>query len=143
MDCMRDVPMEIPFKELPFERWRPFIEPPFMDRSRALIALDQDEMVGLMYLSDLKRGRVNIDHTSVARAHRRRGISTMIKCAAIRRARALGAQAITTQNHEHNPMFDLNQVLGFQHIATFTDGFKNLVIESPKVGASQILSLQD
>lgn len=127
MDCMQDVPMEIPFKEIPFETWRPLIDPPFMDRARVLVALDQDVMVGLMYLGHLKRGRVNIDHTSVSRAYRRRGISTMIKCEAIRRVRASGAQELTTQNHEDNPMFNLNRALGFQHIATFADGFKSLI----------------
>ena len=124
MDCMHDVPMEIPFVEMPFETWRPYIEPPLMDRSRVLVALDGDDMVGLMYLGAVRRGKANIDHTGVTRAYRRRGVSTMLKCAAIRHAKALGASYVVTQNHEHNPMFGLNQAFGFKHVDTEADGLK-------------------
>ena len=126
MDSMHDVPMEIPFVEMPFETWRPMIEPPFMDRSRALVALDGDVMVGLMYLGAVLHKKANIDHTSVASTYRRRGISTMLKCAAVRRAKIRGASVVTTQNHKHNPMFALNQAFGFCHVDTEADGLKPL-----------------
>lgn len=128
MDAMHDVPMDIPFVELPFETWRPFIEPPLMDRSRVLVALDDTTMAGLMYVGPSRQNQVNIDHTSVARSYRRRGISTALKCAAIRLAKSMNADSVSTQNHQNNPMFELNQCFGFQHLDSVAEGLKSLTV---------------
>ena len=127
MTCLADVPSVIPFEPIAFDKWRPFIEAPFLDRRQVLVALDKNEMVGLMYVGPLKEHAVNIDHTSVARSHRRRGISVLLKSAAIGLARNLGAGELTTQNHQKNPMFDLNKALGFRHIETHIDGRLSII----------------
>ena len=127
MACLADVPSVIPFEQIPFEKWRPFINLPFLERRHVLIALDGSDMVGLMYVGPLKVHTINIDHTSVARSHRRRGISVLLKSAAIGLARNLGAGELTTQNHQKNPMFDLNKALGFRHIETHIDGRLSII----------------
>ena len=126
MATLKDVPSVIPFEEIPFEKWRPFLEEPFLDRNLVLVTLDGDAMVGLLNLGKLRGSRINIDHTSVARDYRRRGISTALKCAAIRLGRNIGATEITTQSHQHNPIFTLNQSFGSGYTDPRIDGFKEL-----------------
>jgi GNAT superfamily N-acetyltransferase len=116
--CVKDIPAKTTMGDIPFERWRPLIESPFVDRNNVLIALEGNELVGMLYLGSPNSARVNINHTSVARTHRRQGISVLLKCAAVRHARAQQVETIDTQNHEKNPMFELNQAFGFTHIET-------------------------
>ena len=126
MDTFKDIPSVIPFTELPFEKWRPFLDEPFMDRSLALMALDGDDLAGLLVMGKPEGGAMNIGQTNVARHYRRRGISTALKCAAVRSARSAGGRFLTTQNHEHNPMYALNRALGFEYIDSHVDVLKPL-----------------
>ena len=126
MDTMKDVPSEIPFEEMPFETYRPFLDLPYQDRTLTLLALEGNELAGLLSLTEFRGGRFNIQTTNVSKSYRRRGISTALKCAAIERVRALGGKELWTQNHEHNPMFSLNMRLGFEHRDTHIDGVLTL-----------------
>ena len=126
MDSMKDVPSTIPFQEIPFETYRPFLDLPYLDRKLSLVALDGKEMAGLLSLKRDKGNRFNIQTTNVSNSYRRRGISTALKCAGIERIRSLGGQELLTQNHEHNPMYSLNKALGFVHRDTHIDGILTL-----------------
>ena len=59
---------------------------------------------------------MNINFTNVTSAYRRQGISTALKLGAFKLAKALGAQEVTTQNHQDNPILEINQRLGFTEI---------------------------
>ena len=126
MESLSDVPSKIPFEEIPFTRWRSFLDPPFTNRDLALIALNGDQIAGMLQLREPKDGVMNIDYTGVARDSRRRGISVALKCAAIRMARTLNVYKIITQNHENNVMFKLNMSVGFTHYETVIEGIKLL-----------------
>jgi GNAT superfamily N-acetyltransferase len=126
MEALSDVPSKIPFEEIPFTRWRSLLDPPFNHRDLALIALNGDQIAGMLQLREPKDGVMNIDYTGVARDSRRRGISVALKCEAIRMARALGVHKIITQNHENNFMFQLNMRFGFTHYETVIEGVKLL-----------------
>ena len=121
MTAQRDIPSRVPIGETPFEEWRPTIEPPLVDRNHVLIALDGLHLAGVMKLSSLFEGRVQILQTSVAQAYRRQGISIALKWAAIHNARSRGAREIHTQNHVDNPIFVLNRGFGFEPIDTLVD----------------------
>ena len=126
MKVLQDIPSTIPIQPISFERWRSYLEPPFLNRNHALIVMENDSMVALMCLSNLQDDFINIDHTSVARGYRRRGISTFLKCKAIELAQKSGAKTLRTQNHEGNPMYMLNQAFGFEYTETHIDGIKDL-----------------
>lgn len=79
------------------------------------VALEKGKMIGMTNL--VKRGQTTTqlatDITGVVRGRRRRGIATMLKIAAIQYAQSIGTETIITNNEENNPMFSLNQTLGF------------------------------
>ena len=113
MISAQDIPSTIPFEEIPFEKWRPYLELPFCDRSHVYIALDGLELAGMLMLGIPENNRNNINHTSVADGYRRRGISTALKVAAIEKSRKENIRTISTQNHQNNPMYKLNHHFGF------------------------------
>jgi GNAT superfamily N-acetyltransferase len=126
MQVLQDIPSTIPIQPISFERWRNFLNPPFLNRDHALIVMNKNSMIALMCLGNLQEDFINIDHTSVARGYRRRGISTLLKCKAIELAKRWGAKRLKTQNHEGNPMYKLNQDFGFKYTNTHMDGIKEI-----------------
>ena len=62
--------------------------------------------------------RLKTGFTGTIRSYRRRGIATLLKVHAIQYAQQIGAQLIRTGNEEHNPMYALNQRLGFKDLTT-------------------------
>lgn len=118
MQALQDVPSEVPFENVPFDKWRPFLEPPFCQRANTVVALKGQELIGLLMLDTPEGETVNINHTSVRPEYRRQGISTALKVAAIERAKELDMRFVQTQNHQRNPMAALNQAFGFVRVAT-------------------------
>ena len=86
-------------------------------------AWDADRPVGMTCF--IKRGggiqTVSTALTGVIPAYRRRGIAFALKLASIRFARAAGIETILTHNEENNPMFHLNQRLGFTQKPAWLD----------------------
>ncbi len=114
MNTAVDIPSRIGHQRVSFDEWRRWMDPPFTDRSNTILALDGDEPIALLSLGKVSDGKVNIHYTGVHREYRRRGLSVALKVKAVALARSLGASTVTTQNHQDNPMFALNQRLGFQ-----------------------------
>lgn len=80
------------------------------------IARHGDEEIGLTTLWR-SQGDPTVVHTGVTgvkRAWRRRGVATALKVEAVRYAQRTGARWLNTDNEEHNPMYALNQSLGFE-----------------------------
>jgi GNAT superfamily N-acetyltransferase len=110
-----DVPSKTPFSETPFDEWLTYIDPPFTYRDLVLFAIQEGELIGSLNLGSLKGDKMNINHTGVARAYRRNGISILLKYKAFELAKTKGAKFITTQNHNYNHnILTLNLKLGFQ-----------------------------
>ena len=110
-----DVPSKVPFSETPFDEWLTYIDPPFTYRDLVLFAIQEGELIGSLSLGSLKGDKMNINHTGVARAYRRKGVSMLLKYKALELAKIKGAKFITTQNHNYNHnILTLNLKLGFQ-----------------------------
>ena len=124
----RDIPSRVPHKDIPFDEWRTFMEQPITNRAHTLLALDELEPIAVMGFGQLTDGKVNINYTGVRSDYRRRGISMALKVLGVRLAKDIGAHTITTQNHQDNPMFTLNQKLGFNHTNTMTEYALNLTV---------------
>lgn len=130
MTCLQDVPSTIPFEEVPFEKFKKYLYPPFLDPSDSLVAVEGKKLAGILMLSNVQDGSVNINHTSVARSYRRKGISIALKFQAMKKLDGKHIHTLGTQNHEHNPMFQINQSIGFQHVGTQLEAQKILIEKS-------------
>ncbi|MCX6048493.1 MAG: GNAT family N-acetyltransferase [Chloroflexi bacterium] len=112
-----DHPLPDRGEPLPFETFASYMDTPLVNTAAAFFALDADgNYVGQSTLNipDPQSKTITVGMTGVLRTHRRMGIATALKVRAIEFAQAYGAQAIETSNEEHNPMFQLNLMLGFQ-----------------------------
>jgi GNAT superfamily N-acetyltransferase len=115
-DLLEDVPMPSPPQEMPFERFEPLLLSPQFTLHTRFLALHGDRPIGM---SEFRIGKADPTQaltrlTGVRREYRRRGIALALKAAALERARTLGVRTIWTDNEESNPMYVLNQRLGFQ-----------------------------
>lgn len=117
-DVLADVPMPEPYVDEPFEDWTRMYFKPTLDPKTRVVAIADDRLVGLSELSANKvDGRMALTGlTGVLRDYRRRGIARAMKLASIEVARQKGVEQIFTDNEENNPMFLLNEELGFRHV---------------------------
>ncbi len=113
---MHDVPRPDPYIPPPLAQFvQRRIEKPNFDAATKWIAVHGKQWVGNTELwpPPSSRERVSTGLTGVIRGYRRLGIATALKLQAIRYARDHGFATIVTDNEEHNPMFRINQELGF------------------------------
>jgi GNAT superfamily N-acetyltransferase len=114
MDLMRDVPLPQPFEDLP----RDVFEKDLQTSNFDLIQLAKDNSGVLVGMSSIDPNKADptLGHTkltAVARGHRRKGLAKALKLAVLWKAKNLGMAKIYTDTEEDNPMYDLNQQLGF------------------------------
>ena len=91
------------------------IEGPAVIHNAWYVALENGRYVGMTQLerNESDPTRYSTGFTGVVRSHRRRGLATALKTYAIEYAQQQGIQIIRTGNEENNPMYALNQQLGF------------------------------
>lgn len=118
---LKDVPSAIPFSNIPFEEWRQFIELHFNNRQNSLFAVLKGKLIGSLLLGKQKDGIINIEHNGVDKNYRRMGVSTVLKVKAFALAKTDGANTISTQNHQRNPMLALNFRMGFRSVETLIE----------------------
>ena len=128
-ECLQDVPHTDEFTKQPFELFeKRTLGSPSLLPDAWIVALDGDQYVGLSVLwknlatDDL----LETGLTGVVRSHRRMGIATAMKVAAIQYAQAQNVKGIVTDNEENNPMFQLNLQLGFRPKPAALDFAKEL-----------------
>ncbi len=102
----------------PYERWMQKRRV-FEDKKYGveLVAVKNDEYVGLTrviikYDSDSKKGYT--ETTGVLQKYRRQGIATALKVESIKKLKKKGIKEIRTGNEMKNPMYKINEKLGFQ-----------------------------
>ena len=133
-ECWMDVPHPEPPTKGTFEEFESRFDSPNYDASAHFIAIDGDRYVGMtgMWISIAEKHKLYTGLTGVVRSHRRKGIATALKLHGIRFAREYGATLVETDNEENNPMFGLNQMLGFEAQPAWLDFRK--VLREPREG---------
>ncbi|MBS1713794.1 MAG: GNAT family N-acetyltransferase [Armatimonadetes bacterium] len=115
MDVMSDVPLPEPFEETPFESWRKETQSPSVDQHALFIALLDGTPAGISQLlpNKIDPSVCSTGLTGVRRDHRRQGLATALKVTGLTWAQGQGIKSVWTDNEDSNPMYALNQGLGF------------------------------
>lgn len=119
MDLLRDVPMTGEFVEDTIEFFEQFLDHPGFSHEGLLFAVMPDgTLAGTTSLSpSLVDPMVGITAlTGVRREYRRRGIAKALKTRSLLWGREQGIEFVMTDNEEKNPMYLLNEELGFRHV---------------------------
>lgn len=116
-EMIADIPSADPMTLESYGDFLKEIEPWNYHPQLMFAAMDEGELVGYMRLERM-RGDPTHCFTSfggVTRSHRRRGIITALKALSIPVARdQFGVTVVSTDNVETNPMWKINQSLGFE-----------------------------
>ncbi len=107
--------------EVSFEEWRDeLVDHPDLNQEASMIVVRDGEPVAHCLMAvDLDGRRARNEGTGTARDHRRRGLATLAKLAAIRWAVEHEIQTIITDNSEQNVgMLAINERLGFRPLIT-------------------------
>jgi RimJ/RimL family protein N-acetyltransferase len=105
--------------DVSFDEWRAELaDQPDLDWDGSVIIVHGDEpVVECLLTVDRDGHRARNEGTGTARAHRRRGLATLAKLAAIRWAAEHGIETIITDNTEQNVgMLAVNKRLGYRPI---------------------------
>ena len=111
-----DQPAPDPHRPETLEEWEESeLHAPDFDPALWVIALDGGDIIGLSQASASPESPT-VAHcglTGVLGAYRRRGIGTALKVELLNRAKERGISRIDTRNEEDNPMYRINERLGF------------------------------
>lgn len=121
MDLFQDVPLPEPFKEEPLEDWIPILTRPGNRLDLMYLALDGDTIMGCSQLEPSPGDKTlcNTGLTGVRRQYRRKGVARHLKQVAMSNAKKAGIWHIYADNEANNPMYLLNEELGFRHKFNF------------------------
>lgn len=114
-----DEPLPYPPKKVSFADYvQKFIQEPGAILEGWFVALDNGRYVGMsqLMLNELNPTMMVTGFTGVVRTHRRRGLATVLKSYATEYAQEAGIKLIRTGNEESNPIYTLNQKLGFKEL---------------------------
>ena len=117
LEAADDMPWSDAPHEVSFDEWRTEqAEHPDLDWDASAIVLHESEPVAECLMTvDLEGRRARNEGTGTARAHRRRGLATLTKLAAIRWAAEHGIETVITDNSEQNVgMLAINERLGYR-----------------------------
>lgn len=120
-DATREMAQDIPGKQKmtpsSFEQFCEWLKNPTVFVPEMMsVALDGERIVAYSGIrhSPANPGMGETGLSGTVRSHRRRGIVTALKVFSLKRAKARGLTVIQTDNLAHNPMFGINQRLGFR-----------------------------
>jgi GNAT superfamily N-acetyltransferase len=126
-----DVPRTEELVRMPFEQYeKSWLGMPTLVEEGWLVAMEGEHYVGMTNLFRMPAKPETLDCwlTGVIQPYRRQGIATALKVRSAQVARDLGKRYIETANEEHNPMYELNQKLGFEPLPAWLEFEK--VLES-------------
>ena len=118
MEVASDLPLPFPFVETPFETFKANASGAEVDLHSKFLFVEEGEIKGLSQLwpSTINRKLAATGLTGVRRDYRRQGVAAKLKQHAAAWAKQRGIEKIFTDNEENNPMYLLNQQLGFRRI---------------------------
>lgn len=123
-DTARDIPADEPLATPSRDELQRWLHYPSVDPAALFVALDRsDRWLGVSGLHTRPADPTTLStwFTGVRREHRRRGVATALKTAAVRWAIASGAQTLETENEENNPMLGINLRFGFRVAPAWLD----------------------
>lgn len=117
-ELSQDEPLPSPPTKPPFELYQKYeFENPKQIEEAWFMAVENGRYLGMTQLFRTDDpALVKTGFTGTVRSQRRRGLATALKARAISHAKRLGVQTIRTGNEANNPMYALNQQLGFQDL---------------------------
>jgi len=116
-ETMKDIPLDQPFSDVPYEEWlERYWRLPMTDLDASLVLLADGEPAAFTHLSaDHAARRCESAMTGTLRRFRGRGYAELVKRHALARARARGLEACLTLNDEANaPMLRVNERIGYR-----------------------------
>lgn len=128
-ELMKDVPYHDEFTPPTFEIFQQRLEGhPRLYPEAIIVAEDGGRWVGVsgLWLNHGNAQKLETGLTGVVRSHRRMGVATAMKVAAICFAQEQGVEEIETDNEENNPMYELNMQLGFKPLPAYLDFLKEM-----------------
>jgi GNAT superfamily N-acetyltransferase len=79
-----------------------------------------------LWVNDPSYRRLDTGLTGVIQGYRRQGLATALKVYTVEFAKQQGSQVIVASNEENNPMYQINERLGFQPIPAYVSYRKSL-----------------
>ena len=127
MEVDQDVPWHEPIKPEPYDSWiKRFSDQPHRVNKCYLVAMDGDEAVALTMIFK-SADKLFTGLSGVRRSHRRQGITMAVKVRSLSIAKAMFPNAsVMTENEESNPMYTINERLGFMRQPDFLNWVKDL-----------------
>jgi GNAT superfamily N-acetyltransferase len=116
-EATRDMPLDQPIGEVPFEEWleRYWRMPMFDFESSVVLLADGEPASFTIVASDPETRRCDTGMTGTSRRFRRRGYAELVKRHALARAHASGIEVAFTMNDETNAlMLKVNERLGYR-----------------------------
>lgn len=128
MDLCADLPLPHPYVETPYEIFAERVSDPNVDKRTKYLMLQDGELVGMsqLWYSPVSPQYAATGLTGSLRHVRRQGVATKLKQHSLAIAKEDGVEQVFTDNEENNPMFLLNQQLGFKKLFDYYVYFKNV-----------------
>ena len=117
LETSRDIPLDQPVGEVPYDEWlERYWAFPMVDFDASLVLLVDGEPASFTLIaSDRETGRCDTGMTGTRRRFRGHGYAELVKRHALARAHAVGIQSAFTMNDETNaPMLKVNERLGYR-----------------------------
>ena len=116
-EASRDIPLDQPVGDVPYEEWlERYWAMPMLDLDASLVLIADGEPAAFTLIgSDHQTRRCESGMTGTLRRFRGRGYAELVKRHALARAHASGIEAAFTMNDETNaPMLKVNERLGYR-----------------------------
>lgn len=117
-ETFQDVPSPEPLTPDTFENYAKYVERPDYPAHLVAVVLDGLTPVGMLTQRprEMDATVVDVGLAGVLRAYRGRGIAKALKVKSLLLLRDAGVHVVRTGNNANNPMFRLNQAIGFKQM---------------------------
>jgi hypothetical protein len=118
MAIEEDVPTDFPHSTVSFDLWRSSVLSPCFLPEDCYVVVHQNKWVALSSYERSSRTEetISTELSGVLPEYRRQGLCTAVKIFSLKDLRQKKFRRVVTENEENNPMFTINQSLGFKKV---------------------------